>query len=470
MISKYVQEKKFCSRWVSDEEANKFKIINERVLIETWLGRILLIINYFVVRKLVYTTGNGFFPSYDTEGSKYIVILTWVVFAIIVFISIIQLVTKNKIYTTDSSLSDEKVTYYKYRIFNRVMRVFVLVLTYMTLYQILFQISMDEIDIKRTILWWIIIVNLVILLYLGFIVGKNSFKGAILSSNLEEMLDDEEYNLLTLKERLEEKRREVNEINSVDLSITFNAIEDLIEVAEKTGMVEKKSFISKTELITNISHDFKTPLTSVINYVNFLSRDNLSDEQREEYINILERKTKRLKSLVEDLRESLEVNIGEINVEFEEIKINKILEQALFEFKEKIEESSLDFDVNIVNDEIKESNIDYKKMIRVFHNLISNILKYSAKNTTIFIKLEQQESVDFTKGYYTRIIFKNTSANPINIKGEELLERFRRGDSSRNTEGSGLGLDIAKSLMEIQGGELKVNVYEREFVVDIIIE
>lgn len=469
MISKYVQEKKFCSRWVSDEEANKFKIVNERVLIETWLGRILLIINYFIVRRLVHTTGESFFPKYETESAKYIVILTWVVFAIIVFISIIQLVTKNKIYTADSSLSDEKVTYYKYRIFNRVMRVFILVLTYMILYQILFQVTMDGIDIKRTILWWIIIVNIVIMIYLGFVVGKNTFKGVVLSSILEDILEEESYDLLQLKDKIEEKRSEINEINSVDLSITFKAIDDLMNTVEKTGMVEEKSFISKSELITNVSHDLKTPLTSVINYVNFLSRDNLTQEQREEYINILERKTQSLKSLVEDLKESLGTNSGEINVEFTEIKLDKILEQSLFEFKERIDESSLDFNVNIVNKEIKDSNADYKKMIRIFHNLISNILKYSAKNTEVFIKLEQQESVEFSSGYYTRIKFKNTSANEINIKGEELLERFRRGDSSRNTEGSGLGLDIAKNLIEVQGGELRINVDKKNFIVDIII-
>lgn len=469
MISKYVQEKKFCSRWISDEEASKFKIINERVLIETWIGRILLLINYFVVRRLVYTTGESFFPRYDTESFKYIVILTWIVFAIIVFISVIQLVTKNKIYTTDSSLSDEKVTYYKYRIFNRVMRVFILVLTYMTLYQILFQISMDGIDIKRTILWWIIIVNVVIMIYLGFIVGKHYFKGLMLSSTLEDIIKEESYDLSALKEKIEEKRKEIKEINSVDLSITFKAIDDLINIAEKTGVVEKKSFISKTELITNVSHDLKTPLTSVINYVNFINRDNLTQEQREEYIDILDRKTKSLKRLVDDLKESLGANTGQVNVEFTEAKVDKILEQSLFEFKERIEESSLDFDVNIVNKELKESKVDYNKMIRVFHNLISNILKYSANNTEVFIKLEQQESVDFRRGYYTRITFKNTSDDEINIKGEELLERFRRGDSSRNTEGSGLGLDIAKNLIEIQGGELKINVDKKDFIVNVII-
>lgn len=305
MISKYIEEKKFCSRWVSDEEANKFKIINERVLIETWLGRILLIINYFVVRRLVHTTGESFFPSYNTEANKYIVILTWIVFTIIVFISIVQLVTKNKVYVSDSTLSEDKVTYYKYRIFHRVFRVFILVLTYMTLYQILFQFTIRGIDIKKTILIWIVAVNLVVLVYLAFIVGKNGFKGVMLSSTLEDALEDKNYSLSDLKKKLSEKRSEINDINSVDLTITFSAIDDLINVAENTGIVEKKSFISKTELITNVSHDLKTPLTSVINYVNFLSRDGITDKQREDYIGILERKTISLKSLIDDLKESI---------------------------------------------------------------------------------------------------------------------------------------------------------------------
>ena len=469
MISKYIEEKKFCSRWVSDEEANKFKIINERVLIETWLGRILLIINYFVVRRLVHTTGESFFPSYNTEANKYIVILTWIVFAIIVFISIVQLVTKNKVYVSDSTLSEDKVTYYKYRIFHRVFRVFILVLTYMTLYQILFQFTIRGIDIKKTILIWIVAVNLVVLVYLAFIVGKNGLKGVMLSSTLEDELEDKNYSLSDLKKKLSEKRSEINDINSVDLTITFSAIDDLINVAENTGIVEKKSFISKTELITNVSHDLKTPLTSVINYVNFLSRNDLTEIQRQNYIDILERKTNSLKSLIEDLKESIGTNDETENVELENINILDVLEYALFEFKEKIEESSLVFNLNIEDKKIKKSNINYKKMIRVFHNLISNILKYSEENSKVYIKLEQEESVDFIKGYYTRVTFKNTSANEITIKGEELIERFRRGDSSRNTEGSGLGLNIAKSLVEIQGGELKVNVYGKEFIVDVII-
>ncbi|MBC5629606.1 sensor histidine kinase [Clostridium sp. NSJ-6] len=469
MISKYIEEKKFCSRWVSDEEANKFKIINERVLIETWLGRILLIINYFVVRRLVHTTGESFFPSYNTEANKYIVILTWIVFTIIVFISIVQLVTKNKVYVSDSTLSEDKVTYYKYRIFHRVFRVFILVLTYMTLYQILFQFTIRGIDIKKTILIWIVAVNLVVLVYLAFIVGKNGFKGVMLSSTLEDALEDKNYSLSDLKKKLSEKRSEINDINSVDLTITFSAIDDLINVAENTGIVEKKSFISKTELITNVSHDLKTPLTSVINYVNFLSRDGITDKQREDYIGILERKTISLKSLIDDLKESIGSNDETENVELENINILDVLEYALFEFKEKVEESSLEFNLNIEDKKIKKSNINYKKMIRVFHNLISNILKYSEGNSKVYIKLEQEESVDFIKGYYTRVTFKNTSANEITIKGEELIERFRRGDSSRNTEGSGLGLNIAKSLMELQGGELKVNVYGKEFIVDVII-
>ncbi|MDU2673467.1 MAG: sensor histidine kinase [Clostridium sp.] len=469
MISKYIEEKKFCSRWVSDEEANKFKIINERVLIETWLGRILLIINYFVVRRLVHTTGESFFPSYNTEANKYIVILTWIVFTIIVFISIVQLVTKNKVYVSDSTLSEDKVTYYKYRIFHRVFRVFILVLTYMTLYQILFQFTIRGIDIKRTILIWIVAVNLVVLVYLAFIVGKNGFKGVMLSSTLEDALEDKNYSLSDLKKKLSEKRSEINDINSVDLTITFSAIDDLINVAENTGIVEKKSFISKTELITNVSHDLKTPLTSVINYVNFLSRDGITDKQREDYIGILERKTISLKSLIDDLKESIGSNDETENLELENINILDVLEYALFEFKEKVEESSLEFNLNIEDKKIKKSNINYKKMIRVFHNLISNILKYSEENSKVYIKLEQEESVDFIKGYYTRVTFKNTSANEITIKGEELIERFRRGDSSRNTEGSGLGLNIAKSLMELQGGELKVNVYGKEFIVDVII-
>lgn len=151
------------------------------------------------------------------------------------------------------------------------------------------------------------------------------------------------------------------------------------------------------------------------------------------------------------------------------MRVDKLLEKALFEFKERIEDSSLRFNISIEDKEIKRSYADYKKMTRVFHNLISNILKYSAKDSDVYIKLEQEESVDFSRGYYTRIIFKNTTEDEIKMNGEELLERFRRGESSINTEGSGLGLDIANSLMKLQNGELKINVDKNNFIVDVII-
>ncbi|MGL5353003.1 MAG: ATP-binding protein, partial [Clostridium sp.] len=118
---------------------------------------------------------------------------------------------------------------------------------------------------------------------------------------------------------------------------------------------------------------------------------------------------------------------------------------------------------------IRSVSGDGNKMQRVFQNIISNILKYSKDNSKVYIQLEQGESITLEKGYYTRITFKNTSANVINIKEEELIERFRRGDCSRNTEGSGLGLNIAKSLVEVQGGEFKINIENNIFTVSIVL-
>ncbi|MEN8078721.1 HAMP domain-containing sensor histidine kinase [Clostridioides difficile] len=472
MISKFIEKKKYCNRWISDKESSKIKTINEKVFIESFIGKILVVLNYFLVMKLVHTTGNEFIPNYKTEATKYIVFLTWFVFAIMILVSIIQLITRNKVYTSDISLNAVEVDYYKYKLFAKFFRVIILTTFYIMLYQVFFQITIKSLNIKSAILWWVLILNILILIYLSLTNIKNFFKREFVKETLNSILKEVNNNNYDLaKEKIKEAREENSEIKSSDLEITINAIEEIIMISEKESFNNSKSYISKSELIANISHDLKTPLTSIINYINFLRKKNISKKERNEYIDILERKSARLKVLIKDLKESINLSNEESKIEKSEVRLDELLKESLIELEDKIKRSKLKFELDIrSNDvELKKSYIDVNKIMRVFHNLISNILKYSSENSTVIIKLEQEESLEFEKGFYTRITFRNISREILNLTGEEFMERFRRGDSSRNTEGSGLGLDIAKSLVELHKGQLKVTIENNEFIVDMVI-
>ncbi|QBD87866.1 HAMP domain-containing histidine kinase [Clostridium tetani] len=217
---------------------------------------------------------------------------------------------------------------------------------------------------------------------------------------------------------------------------------------KKSVESQVKSERLKSELITNVSHDLKTPLASIINYVDLLKSEDLSKEDMNVYIQILDKKSKRLKVLIEDLFEASKISSGSIELNIEKVNISEILRQALGEFHEKIEGSSLNFKVNIENDGIY-ANLDGKKTWRVFENLIGNILKYSMNNSRVYIDLE-------TEGNKAIVTMKNISAYEMDFDTEEIFERFKRGDKARKSEGSGLGLAIAKSIVELQDGNMDI--------------
>lgn len=211
-----------------------------------------------------------------------------------------------------------------------------------------------------------------------------------------------------------------------------------------------KSEKMKTELITNVSHDLKTPLTSIISYVDMLKSDDIDDDTRKSYLAILDKKSKRLKILVEEIFEASKLSSGEVEFNIEKTDIKELLIQSVVELDDKIQESRLDFIVSVPEESIF-TMVDGKRTFRAFENLITNITKYSAPNTRVYIDL-------FIENDTISIIFKNISNYRLNLKPEEFLERFRRGDSSRNTEGSGLGLSITQSIVNIQNGTMDLNI------------
>lgn len=210
-----------------------------------------------------------------------------------------------------------------------------------------------------------------------------------------------------------------------------------------------KSERLKTELITNVSHDIKTPLTSIINYVDLLKKEELQDERIKEYVEILDRKSQRLKKLTEDLVEASKVSSGNVKLTIEEINLKELINQSIGEFKDRFEEKGLQIESNMP-EEIK-IKADNRYLYRVIENLFSNITKYALENSRVYIDI-------IKKNNKISISIKNISKERLNISSDELMQRFVRGDKARYTEGSGLGLSIAKSLTELQGGTFNIHI------------
>ncbi|MEH7225552.1 HAMP domain-containing sensor histidine kinase [Bacillus sp. JJ1566] len=224
---------------------------------------------------------------------------------------------------------------------------------------------------------------------------------------------------------------------------------NLLKHGVKTSQNEQaKSERLKTELITNVSHDLRTPLTSIITYTELLKTQNLSDEDRSAYLEIIDRKSKRLKVLIDDLFEVSKMAIGNIELHLEKVDLVQLLQQALAEHDDTINATSLQFRVTH-SEKPLYTLVDGQKMWRVFDNLIGNIIKYSLDHSRVYISTNTIENQAI-------ITFKNVSKYELSEKSDELFERFKRGDTSRHTDGSGLGLAIAQSIIDLHHGNLEI--------------
>ncbi|MDZ5472354.1 HAMP domain-containing sensor histidine kinase [Bacillus sp. 31A1R] len=230
------------------------------------------------------------------------------------------------------------------------------------------------------------------------------------------------------------------------LASNINSITDGLKKAVDN---ELKSERLKTELITNVSHDIRNPLTSIINYVDLL-KDEKDPSKVEEYIDVLDQKSKRLKTLAEDLFEATKASSGNIPVNLEKIDVLSLLTQGLGEVNDKIELLDLDIKLSYPPEKVYIT-ADGKLLWRSIENLLSNIFNYALNGSRVYISIEEW-------GSEILITFKNISATELNISADELMERFKRGDESRTSQGSGLGLSIAKSLIEIQKGKFNIQI------------
>ena len=241
----------------------------------------------------------------------------------------------------------------------------------------------------------------------------------------------------------------VNEKTSLykELSDGINHIGDGLKMAVETSLKDERM---KTELITNVSHDLKTPLTSIINYINLLKTEKMPTPEAEHYIEVLDTKAQRLRHLTEDLVEAAKATSGNIELEMMPLTFDELMKQALGEFEDKFEKKNL----TVVASYPKNPAVvmaDGRRMFRIIENILQNAYKYALEGTRIYADLSNNQSV-------VTLVLKNVAAAPLNISPDELMERFTRGDESRTTEGSGLGLSIAKDLTRLQGGTFDITL------------
>ncbi len=227
----------------------------------------------------------------------------------------------------------------------------------------------------------------------------------------------------------------------------INAIGNGIEKAVNQSMKDERM---KADLITNVSHDIKTPLTSIINYVDLLKKENINHPKAQEYIKVLDEKSQRLKQLTLDLVEASKISSGNIEVQPVEMDMKQLLEQVLAEYEDKLSERELTVITSYPEDKSAlKIKADPRHMWRVMDNLLGNVRKYALKGSRVYIDMEKTDTT-------LRLVMKNISEMPLNIDADELTQRFVRGDVSRSTEGSGLGLSIAKNLTQVQGGNFDI--------------
>lgn len=310
----------------------------------------------------------------------------------------------------------------------------------------------------RILVWYIgfLIVNILGILsitYLGvwgmpltiileLIIGINLVKMSVqqdkISTGIDQILKGDFDYKIDGSKFLPANKRLADSVNKMS-----NSLESIIEK-------NTKSERQKTDLITNVSHDIKTPLTSIINYVDLLKRLELSDQKAQNYLEILDQKSQRLKYLTEDLLEASKISSGNILLEYININFKELILQTAGEFDDQFKARRLEL-VTSVPDHPIIIRADNTRIWRVIENLYNNVVKYAMPGTRVYATIRTENE---------KMIFsiKNISEYSLNMEAEELTERFIQGDKSRSTEGSGLGLSIARSLTEMQGGEFRISV------------
>lgn len=312
----------------------------------------------------------------------------------------------------------------------------------------------------------LIILLLIEVIRLLIKLGLNKFRLVMINSNLETIIEEwkekeEDLSKVDIEEVMEDGTA-IEVLFGVKYATTIKELKRLLLKLEEATKKEENSIYSKSQLVTNLSHDLKTPLTSIINSIYTLKNDELSEEEKNEQINILKEKSSRLKTLIDNLNEVINCEESKVILNNGDVNITHLLLDAIHSFENKFEALNLDLRFSTC-DENLVLNIDKDKMIRVFENLLNNIAKYSLEDTRVYVSIEKEDNI-------VNLTFKNISKYELEVNKSTLGNRFVKGDKSRNSEGYGLGLSIVKSLIKLHKGKVDISSEGDLFKVSIAIK
>lgn len=452
MIEKYIYSHDEELKYLSEEELKyRGKLINP-LFIEKLTWYLLLLIYCVWVRKNlklsygIFETGLGGFlngPMANSVG-YYLLIL---IYAIIGLTGVSLIVKTVQLYALSANSNEEGEMIIKKKIFKKWC-------TYIL--NTIFSMSLINYITSNLQIWFniliITIVTKTIIKLIGLLIIQ--FRIAMISGALEDAIEEvENGDFNKIEDSMAELIGDGDGIEFiwglgfkhilVEIKTLFRKIEDITKE-------EKELYQNKNYLITNLSHDLKTPLTSIINSIYILKNETLSEKEKKGQIEILEKKLERLNILIKDLNETVDTDYEGLVVKKKEIKINELIKNEIEIYSDKFKSSNLDIKLNVPKEDVTLF-LDEDKTIRIVDNILSNINKYSLEDTRVYVDIiKKEENVEIT--------FKNISKYDIDVDVNTIGERFVQGDKSRNMEGHGLGLSIIKSLANIQGGKVEFDI------------
>lgn len=457
MIEKYIYSRNDKLKYLSEDELKHRGKLVEPLFMEKLTWYLLLLVYCIWARvntDISSISLSQFMTGYVPKSAGFYSLI--LIYTIIIFTGMKLMVKTVELYAISSTSNNETEFLIKKKLFKKWS-------TYIL--NTIFSISLVNyirggglfltINIEEQIWFNILMISIftkIIVKLIGLLFSK--IRIALISGALDESIEEfENGNFNKVFDSVKElvgNKEDIEVAYGIGFKHILIEIVELFKKVEDTSKKEKELYLNKNHLITNLSHDLKTPLTSIINSVYILKNEKLTQEETEEQIEILEKKMERLNTLIKDLNETVDTRYEGLDVNKKIIDIKNLIEDELKMYEETLKSSNLDIKINLPEKEVN-LYLDEEKMIRIIDNVLSNIVKYSLEDTRVYIDITNDENK-------VNLIFKNISKYDIDVDINTIGERFVKGDKSRNTKGHGLGLSIIKSLVGIQGGHVIIDI------------